>query len=50
MGDLRGELPHRFVFSLNVGTGTFLLPCAVIGALLLPQEVFCLLLAHPFPH
>lgn len=47
MGDLRGELPHRFVFSLNVGTGTFLLSCAVIGALLLPQEVSCLLLATP---
>lgn len=47
MGDLRGELPHRFVFSLNVGTGTFLPPCAIIGALLLPQEVSCLLLATP---
>lgn len=39
MGDLSGELPHRFVFSLNVGTGAFLPPCAIIGALLLPQEV-----------
>lgn len=47
MGDLSGELPHRFVFSLNVGTGALLPPCAVIGALLLPQEVSWLLLAIP---
>lgn len=31
----------------KVGTGTFLTPCADIGALLLPQEVSCLLLATP---
>lgn len=35
----------KFMFSLSLGTGTFLPTCVIIEASLLQQEVSCLLLA-----